>query len=119
LRHKKGEQVMNSKNLNIASEEVQLEAVKKNGWSIRNIENPSEEVQLAAVKQNSYSIRFVMNPSLEIQLEAVKQNGYSIKYIKNPSLEVLLLAYCTKDSKEDNGLKQYIINKMKELKYLI
>jgi len=75
-----------------ASEEEQLEAVKRNVFSIQFIKNPSEEVQLESVKQNGYSIMCINNPSEKVQLESVKEDGYAIKYITNPSEEVQLAA---------------------------
>ena len=71
-----------------ASEEEQLEAVKRNVFSIQFIKNPSEKVKLAAVKCNGCSIKYITNPSEEVQLEAVKRNGYAIQFITNPSHEV-------------------------------
>ena len=49
------------------NEELQLEAVKRNGCSIQFIENPSDELQLAAVKQNGLAIDFIKNPSEEME----------------------------------------------------
>jgi hypothetical protein len=57
------------------SEEVQLEAVKQDGFYIQYIRSPSEKIQLAAVKRNPFSIQFIENPSEEMQLEAVKKDG--------------------------------------------
>jgi hypothetical protein len=74
------------------SEEVQLAAVKKLGYSIKYIENPSEEVQLAAVRKNPYSIYYIQNPTEKVQLAAVEQDGYLIRYIQNPSEKVIQLA---------------------------
>ena len=74
------------------SEEVQLKAVKNNGFSIQFIKDPSEEFQLAAVKNNGLSIEFIKDPSEEIKIAAVKNHGWSIQYIKNPSKEVQLAA---------------------------
>jgi hypothetical protein len=37
--------------------------------------NKIEELQLAAVKEDGYAIRSINNPSEEVQLVAVKQNG--------------------------------------------
>ena len=51
----------------------------------RVVETPSENVQIEAVKENQYSIQYILNPSEEVQLEAVKQNGCSIQFIKNKS----------------------------------
>ena len=86
--------------LNNASEEVQLEAVKQNGCRIDYIKNPSLQVQLEAVKHNGRAIQYIENPSLEVQREAIKQNPFSIWYIENNehlSLELLFLAYyCAK-----------------------
>ena len=83
------------------------------------IKNPSEELQLEAVKRNGYAIEFIDNPSEAVQLEAVKQNGVAIQYIKNPSEEVCLEAlkssfyshqYISDESFTDNVLKAYILN---------
>jgi protein tyrosine phosphatase (PTP) superfamily phosphohydrolase (DUF442 family) len=74
------------------SEEVQLEAVRKNGYNIKHIHNPSKKIQLEAVRENGDSIMYVLNPSEEVQLEAVKQSGLAIEFIKNPSEQVQLEA---------------------------
>lgn len=71
-----------------ASEEEQLEAVKRNVFSIQSIKNPSERVQLESVKCNGLSIQSISNPSKEVQLAAVKEDGSSIQFITNPSHEV-------------------------------
>lgn len=75
-----------------ASEEVQLAAVKEDGYNIQYIENPSEEVQLAAVEEDGYSIEYIENPSEEVQLAVVKKHPCAIKYITNPSEAVQLVA---------------------------
>jgi hypothetical protein len=87
------------------SAEMQLEAVKKDGYAIQYIKNPSEEMQLIAVKQNGYAIKFIKNPSKAVQLEAVKQDGCAIQYIKNPSEEMQLIAV-----KQNGYAIQYIKN---------
>jgi hypothetical protein len=78
--------------LNTYSVEVQLAAVKQDGYIIKFIKNPSPEVQLEAVKQNSCAIQRINNPGLEVQLAAVRNYGCSIYYIDNPSPEVQLEA---------------------------
>jgi hypothetical protein len=62
------------------------------GDLIQFIDNPSEEVQLAAVKENGYSIQFIQNPSERVQLAAVKQFVGSIQYIQNPTEKVIQFA---------------------------
>ncbi len=42
----------------IIGEEIQFEAVKQDGFTIRYIHNPSEQVQIAALEQNKYAIQF-------------------------------------------------------------
>jgi len=39
-----------------------------------------EEVQIAAVKYDGFSIKYIKNPA-----EAVKEDAWVIRYIKNPS----------------------------------
>ena len=75
-------------NIKNPSEQVQLAAVKQNGFAIEYIKNPSEQVQLAAVKRDGYAIDYIKNPSEKVQLEAVKQDGRSIQYIQNPTEKV-------------------------------
>lgn len=72
------------KYMNNPSEQVQLEAVKVAGYAIKYIDKPSEQVQLEAVKQSMRAIHYIDNPSDHVQVEAVKRNGYAIKSIKNP-----------------------------------
>lgn len=96
--------------MGIASEEEQLEAVKRNGFSIKYIKNPSEEVQLEAVKYGTYTIKYIKNPSERVQIESVKRNGCSIQYINNRSEEVQLEAV-----KQDGHSIQFIKNPSKRL----
>ena len=74
------------------SEEVQKVAVQLNAYNIGNIENPSEEIQKLAVSNRGYAIRYIKNPSEEVKLRAVSQNGEAIRFIENPSEEIQLQA---------------------------
>ena len=87
------------------SPEVQIAAVKQNGWAIDFIKNPSPEVQMAAVKQNGEAIRCIENPSPEVQMAAVNQDGEAIIHIKNPSPEMQLVAV-----KQNGGAIRFIKN---------
>ena len=95
------------------SEEMQLAAVKQNGYVIEYIKNPSEAVQLAAVTQNSYAIRYIKNPTEKVQLIAVRKNGGAIEYIKNPSEAVQLAAV-----KQNGNAIRYIKNPTAKVKAL-
>ena len=87
--------IEDSRDLNKCSEEVQLAAVKDDGYAIEFITNPSEEVQLAAVNQNGYVIGDITNPSEAVQLAATNGDGDAIQFIDNPS-EVVQLTAVTK-----------------------
>ncbi len=65
----------------INNEEECLEAVSKNGDSIKYIKNPSEAVKLAAVRGKGDSIEFIYNPSDEVIIEAVKQDKDAVAHI--------------------------------------
>ena len=91
--------------LNEMGEELQLEAVRRDGLSIQYIKNPSKEVQLEAIKEYQHSIKYIDNPLLEVQLEAVRMDGYTIRHICNPSEQVQLEAL-----REDGRSIQYIEN---------
>jgi hypothetical protein len=67
------------KELNVNSEEVQLEAVKEDGLAIKCMNNPSEQLQLEAVKQNASAIQYIKNP-IE-QLKQLKLEAASKKII--------------------------------------
>lgn len=43
---------------NLMSEAVQLEAVRRDGYSLRYCVNASEAVQLEAVKRDAYALRY-------------------------------------------------------------
>lgn len=53
--------------LNDATEEVQIEAVRKNGYDIYYIKNPSKNVQLEAVRRSPFSVRYIKNPCSKVQ----------------------------------------------------
>ena len=74
------------------SEQVKLQAVKSDGFVIQYISNSSEQVKLQAVKSNGSAIQYISNPSEQVKLQAVKSNDYAIQYISNPSEQVKLQA---------------------------
>ena len=92
------------------SKKVQMEAVKHDGYIICYIKNPSEDVQIEAVKQNERAIEFIQNPSERVQIESVKKWGYSIQYINNPSEKLQIEAV-----KQNGLLIEYIINPIEDV----
>lgn len=74
------------------SKNVQIEALKQNGESIRHFKNPSEELQIIAVSNSKFAITHIDNPSEKIQLASVEAEGNSILFIKNPTEPVQILA---------------------------
>ena len=70
-----------NKNLNELSEEMQIEAVKEDGYNIRFIDNPSEKVKLEAVKQC---------PSI---INDLKMNNNDINSILKISPDIKLIQY--------------------------
>ena len=84
------------------SDKVNLALVKKDPFILNDLINRkhmeiSEEIQLEAVKRNGLVIGYIKNPSEEVQLEALKQNPTSIKYIKSPCKAAQLVAFNHKD----------------------
>ena len=88
--------------LNNENEEVQLEAVKENGYSIQYIINPSEEVQLAAVKNNYYLIEYIKDK------DNILNKYYNYKLYKY--LEDLYYPF-TEEFKKSNNYKKYLLEK--------
>jgi len=89
--------------LNEKSEEVQINAVKVNPYTIEHIKSPSEVVQLEAVKHSGFVIQYIQNPSETVQLEAVRENLSAIQYIADPSEAMQLQAI-----RENESVIQYI-----------
>jgi hypothetical protein len=58
-----------------------IEAVKRNGGSLRYVKEQTPEICIEAVKRNGDSLRYVKEQTPEICIEAVKQDGYSLQYI--------------------------------------
>jgi hypothetical protein len=84
------------------NDKVKLALVKRNPFILNDLINRkhlkiSEEIQLEAVKRNGFVIGYIKNPSEEVQLEALKQNPTSIKYIKSPCKAAQLVAFNHKD----------------------
>lgn len=103
--------------LNTATEEKQLEAIKKRGVNIQYINNPSEKLQLVAVKQDGYAIQFIHNPSEKVQLEAVRQTRYAITDTNSPTDKVIkevIKKTPINDFYEFLYLLRYIENDLKE-----
>ena len=53
--------------------------------ALQYIDDPSEEVQMVAVKKNGYAIMHIDDPSEEVQMVAVQKSVKAIEYIKNPT----------------------------------
>lgn len=76
----------NSTEFSELSADEKIQQIKKHGFLIKNIPNPSEELQLLAVKNDGYwAIHWIIQngivPSEAVQLAAVKQNGAAIERI--------------------------------------
>jgi hypothetical protein len=89
------------KNIENPSEEIQLEAVRQDGFAIKYLKgkNPSEKVQMEAVKQEPRAIGHIKNPSEGIQMEALKKDRFSMNFITNPSEKVQIEFFKSPDFK--------------------
>lgn len=75
------------------SPELQLLAVKQDGWCISEIPlSSNNEFQVAAIRQDPRSIGMINNPSIKLQKMAIEYNPEVISYIQTPSDNVQLLA---------------------------
>lgn len=69
----------------VLAEEVQLEAIRQNYYSIRNIKKPTETVQLLAISQNPSMVQYIENPTEQALLSAVLSEPYIFMiYMENP-----------------------------------
>ena len=72
------------------SEEVQLAAVKQNGFLIKHIKNPSPYIQKIAVYTHYKAISDIQNPSQDVQDYIIHTTCYhGFRWIQNPSDETL------------------------------
>jgi len=58
-----------------------LEAVKRNGFSLKYIKNQTPEICLTAVKENGWALEFVKEQTPEICIEAVKKDKAAVMYV--------------------------------------
>ena len=60
-----------------------------NGWysDIQYIKNPSEQIQLEAVKKNGFAIHYIKNPSKQVIITALFQNIYCLYYINEELID--------------------------------
>jgi hypothetical protein len=80
------------------TEEMCIEAVKKNWTNLRYIKNQTEEMCNIALKQDGLAIQFVKNPTDEMCSFALEQNILAIQYIKKQT-ETMCLEVIRKNPK--------------------
>jgi len=73
---------MLTKLINSFSDEAQIEAVKLNPQIIQFIPYPSPQVQLAAVRKNPFVVKNIINATDEAKAEAVKLNPRVAKFLR-------------------------------------
>ena len=62
-----------------------MEAVKRNGYSLRYVKDQTESMCMEAVIPDGYSLRYVKDHPESMCMEAVKQDGDSLQYVKSKS----------------------------------
>lgn len=75
------------------SEELQLLAVGKSLFALRDIKNPTNKVAWMAINKHAASIGDLSNPDAEMQMHAVSKQPELIKNIKHPTPEVQIEAF--------------------------
>ena len=103
------------------TEEIKMEAVKRDPYEIKYIENPTK------APKKDYKIKWIENPTEtvqleevkekpteEIKIEAVKQNPEATKEIKTPSRTVFEYLKLTKKENKAIECIKKIINKVLE-----
>lgn len=73
--------------------ELQLEAVKNDGFAIEYIKSPSMEICLEAVSQNGRVLPLIDNLKKEIVLEAIKSDCFALCYLPSYLQGLILGAY--------------------------
>lgn len=87
-------------------EKTYLDAVNKNGFSLKYIKNQNEKICLAAIEYDEYTLKYVKNQTDKICLAAIEKNGLAIKYVKKKTVKKCLAAI------KQNGMAiKYIKNK--------
>lgn len=83
-------------NINMMTEQEQIDVIKGDPYKIIEIVNPSEEVQLAAIKDFVHVFKKIKNPTKKVKMTAIQIFPGSIGYMENPDEELQLLAVSTK-----------------------
>lgn len=71
---------------------INLEAVKQNGWNLEKIKDPSEEMCLIALRSVGNVLQYIKNPTREMCLIAVTKSGSTLQLVKKQDKEICLAA---------------------------
>lgn len=117
----------------LSDPEKQMNAVKKDVYSIKYIDDPTEEVALYVVERDGELIEHIPNPSEEVQLAAANDSGYSIYYLykkgirlsekvklvaAHSSSEAIRLMYEYGDTVSDDVIETSLNNQPSSIKYI-
>lgn len=80
------------------TEDVCIEAVKINSYTLTYIENKqkNDKLFMTAIKADGMALQFVENQTEEMVLSAIKQNPASLQFVKNQTPEICLEALNSK-----------------------
>lgn len=76
------------KNVTNQTEEMCLNAVKKNGMALQYVKTQNHQICEAAVSENANALQYVKTQTNDLCLLAVKQNGLTLRYVSNQSNEI-------------------------------
>jgi hypothetical protein len=76
----------------VQTEEICMEAVKRNGYVLRHIHNQTKAMCLEAVKQFGCALQHVHNQTYGICLQAVRTDGIALGYVKNQTDDICIEA---------------------------
>ena len=63
--------------------EIEMSAVKENGWALQYVKEQTPELAMAAVKRHGMALQFVKDQTPEVVIAAVKRTVYALQHVKD------------------------------------
>jgi hypothetical protein len=89
--------------IDMMTEEMLLDIVKRDGYALEYIKNQTERICLEAVRNRGLALEYVIDQTKEICIIAVGRNGLALDYVKDRTPEICMAAV-----KQNGWALQYV-----------
>ncbi|MBQ3423162.1 MAG: DUF4116 domain-containing protein, partial [Romboutsia sp.] len=101
------------------TEELCLEAVRRNGLLLEYVREQTPKICLVAVKQNGYALKYVKEQTEELCLAAVKKNPEALQYVNDKNSKICFYAFLGLYKIEDVIIAKIMEDEYKEMSKFI